>query len=776
MIIPWVFYFSLNSESVDSFYDYNDKNRACELLSFRLFSREKTKGFKHASNLVAFLGEKERGFSLPRYVIVDYLSLCSPKTNYKEDSIFCSRELILRTILNYPDIYFLFDETRSSYEEDFCFLDFLYPQKSDDSKNIILKDYHTFKATEDIFKTYEVITRGRDNLFDGTNLRYTSRQYIHNVLKVNRYNFSLFQNSRRDSLALCVEEEYSQNRTNSYALYANGFRVLPIVTASELKNINNCKSIVPDLIIRDFDLQFSDAVGDSVSYINNNKETDDNNVKKYKINEVDYIRGAKFCDKDEDNNPPPSDYEGKWYVPEVNQYWNNLKRIPTFFISKGVKGIEFFKTNSGLKNILNNEIESTEIFKDKVKKQYVRGLIKPVSGIYYSFQFFEKIRERYKSFEILNKPSSIMLEASSINVELLEKPNKGREGKPETDKEPAMKFFMEKYKIKPYHSLYRHLWFLFRRRGLKILDEKLKKIDCEGIVNGNKTIMELKRIIKDYLKKRFHLCCIFEKRNFSMPGGESEQSDSGGNHGDNNSSIVKELKSYIKDFLKMKFPRAYRRISSFIKKTYFIVAANKMIVINESYWEEDKKIKNQEWFIDTSRKNHDHGVPLNVYDLVQSMLFRAKIFYNNGRYIKAAVISSETIELLNGFHESLMLRAYYYLAISENAIAMNTTGGSEFELVEDTKIRINKIQKEIDRILDRPIVEGESFTERRELKYDILNQIFSECRKYCREKEYFGPENCFISALAHVNEGYSPNDIWYEIRTIWYRIKTNRKQ
>ena len=37
MKLPKVLYFSLNPFSVEQFYLYNKKNRACELLSFRLY-------------------------------------------------------------------------------------------------------------------------------------------------------------------------------------------------------------------------------------------------------------------------------------------------------------------------------------------------------------------------------------------------------------------------------------------------------------------------------------------------------------------------------------------------------------------------------------------------------------------------------------------------------------------------------------------------------------------------------------------------------------------
>ena len=36
---------------------------------------------------------------------------------------------------------------------------------------------------------------------------------------------------------------------------------------------------------------------------------------------------------------------------------------------------------------------------------------------------------------------------------------------------------------------------------------------------------------------------------------------------------------------------------------------------------------------------------------------------------------------------------------------------------------------------------------------NTLNQIYSDCRKVCREKEHFDSESIFIGAMARLNEG-----------------------
>lgn len=679
MKLSKILYFSLNKNSVDSFYRYNEKKRACEILSFSLFPQAGDHGekgigtFSHASDLISFLDKKEKQDSLPNFVIIDYISLTDPKSMDNADSVFHAREIVLRAILKYPEINFLFDETRLNDKESFNYLDFLFVEKSFLKGLDIIEEYHSFNATSDIKQTYKAIEHGRDNLFDGSNLRYAARRFVQTVLKVNRYNFSLFQDSRRDYLALCVEEEHSQNRFNSYALFANGFRVLPVVTAKELTFFNDeefsKKHKSPSIIVRDYDLQFPDTEGKSVEIIIDGG--------KYKINEVDYIRGVKFWDAEEGKESScPNSYKNKWFVPHEElsdpkekdnyRYWSNLCKVPIYFISKGVGGIEF--CNTRLKeqrkcetNPSSSQNDSNSPFQDKVEKQVVRGIKKPVSGVYCPFFHFEDVRERYHSFCVTSLTTFVLRDARRINKKMDEL-KAGDTNDNQLDSKSLKEVLFEKYQI-----------------------QKMRWFD----------------------------------------------------------------RWWLRICLKMKGPNGKESIS-------------------KDVWRDE--LKNQAWVIDTSRENHDHGVPLDVYDLVQSMLCRARQYYEKGKYVRAAVISSETIELLNGFHESLMLQAYHIWAISENAIAMNTIGGDERLLKEDCIFRINNIECEVDRILTRSKEEGQSRLERKELKYNVLNQIFSDCRKFCRDKEHFTAEDCFISAMAHVNEGYTPWDIFREGQAFFKRV------
>ena len=171
-------------------------------------------------------------------------------------------------------------------------------------------------------------------------------------------------------------------------------------------------------------------------------------------------------------------------------------------------------------------------------------------------------------------------------------------------------------------------------------------------------------------------------------------------------------------------------------------------------------------FIDTKRRQGDHGVPLDIYYMVKSMVDRARLYFENKRYVHAAILAQEVIEVLNGFHEALLLQAYYILAVSENAIAMDIIGGDEDALRSDAMFRIHKIKYEIDRILRRTNKKENLLDNRRAFKYNVLNQIYSACRKSCKEKEHFKAEDCFISAMAHVNEGYTPYDMISEFVSV----------
>lgn len=633
----YVLYFSLNKKSVESFYECLEKTKIDRQCSFRAIDRGllfDSNGliFKHVSDLLLFINAYGENHNLSHlYVIIDYPSFFYinkygdfinfiKKTNELESfSVETASKTIRRVILQFPEVFFMFDESFTSNKcwerkQSPFFPLFLFDFNDiKDEDACVWAEYHQYNIQGNIKDNnpFDTILRGRTNLFDGSNLRYAIKKYEYGKLNVERYNFSLVQKSRAKNLAVCVEEESTQNKFNSYVLYTNGYRVLPVLSSKELKYFNQKSDIIkPSLIIRDYDLQFPDV---------DDMESDEDTCT---FHTIDYIRGAKYYKEDH-----------KWKVPSKNLYWDGLiskVRENLFFVSKGGgDSIHFYasadvyekKRNRILREKKNQqtqqepepepvvapvppvpptpavpETQQPSVFIDGVNRQILRGITKPVSGIYISFRQFETIKGRYDSFRIVSKSH-------------------------------------------------------FRKH---------------------------------------HKC---EAHNHE-----------------------------------------------------------------------------QEWFINTDRVNHKHGVPLDIYETVSNMLVRAWRYYNSGKYIQSAILSSEIIEVLNGFHESLTLQAYHVLAISENALAMNTIGGNEEDLAMDANFRISKIATEVERLMDR---EGE---DRRKYKYNILNQIFSDCRVFCKEKEHFKAESRFISAMAHVNDGYTCNDIFIGITEVIKKIVLILKQ
>ena len=168
----------------------------------------------------------------------------------------------------------------------------------------------------------------------------------------------------------------------------------------------------------------------------------------------------------------------------------------------------------------------------------------------------------------------------------------------------------------------------------------------------------------------------------------------------------------------------------------------------------------QGYLIDKTRKDHNHGVPADVYNMAMEMIARADRYYDNEHYIKAAVLAQETIELLNGLHYQMMIKAYQLKCKSENAIAMDVIGADEKQLVLDAKERIRMIREDISRLVFPRYFSDESESlfnviiklyGRRKEEHQLLGHIFSDCRSACRNNEYYEMEAVFIREMAHVD-------------------------
>ena len=588
-------YFSLNKQSVDGFYNYLDSSGWDLKDSFRrALPREEAKSFHHPSDLIFFMDSQEHPESL--YIIVDYISFYNvhpwewesgnkkftgPSINNEIFTVESAAKCVRRAILKYPETMFLFDESwlgkEANKNGDTEYGSFLFCDDDSNVANVHLS-YHRFSVYDE--DPFMAIRRDRSNLFDGSNLRFAIMRYLYDNLKVNRYNFSNIQNSRRDHLALVVEEELSQNRFNSYCLYVNGYRVVPISSSGDLEFFNNeCvkegkNHPAPVLIVRDFDLQFDDVSETTPKKLKVKKTQNKEKIDKlaeldeldiYKVDSIRRLKKGKdshwYVLEQDSEKTCQSDITLSWEDGSgqyENGYWSNLRRINTLFITKGPENIEVVNNGAFL-----DEINGSQI---------IPGLIKPVAGIYESFRALEDVRR-------------VSLEALSLS------------------------------------------------------------------------------------------------------------------------------------------PRA----------------------TNDH---EKSQVKG----IDTTRQNHDHGVSLDIYDLVKAMVRRARHYQQVQEYTLSSIIAWDAIEVMNGFHEQLMLQAYHIAAISENAIAMNVLGGDDMQLKKDAEFRIKKITDDVDRLLSRSTTTNNQ--ERLAFRHNFLNQIFSDCRDYCYNKEHFLSEDTFVSALGHLNEGF----------------------
>lgn len=178
---------------------------------------------------------------------------------------------------------------------------------------------------------------------------------------------------------------------------------------------------------------------------------------------------------------------------------------------------------------------------------------------------------------------------------------------------------------------------------------------------------------------------------------------------------------------------------------------NGIYIIKETLRETRYKKGDINYLIDKTRDNSGgHGVPPDVYDMVDGMIRRAECYYRDGHYIRAAIVAQEALEILNGFHPQMMLRAYHIKAIAENAMALDVIGANEEELENDAIKRIEYIKEDVRRLVSTI----EKRRVRKQHMSQILDHIFSDCRAMCRDNEYHSVESVFISAIAHGNDGF----------------------
>ena len=617
-------YFTLNRTTLKAFRKYVKGNRFEYRHAFRLVAYKESL-FSHVSDLALFLSQKQALSHIK--VIIDYVSLTCP---HDKETIKDTQDAIRRVILQYPEVLFLFDETGCNEESyKFSFSDFLFPNCGSLVDEFLFKEYHQFSAKgKSPFLFFE---RSRNNLFDGSNLRYVTKRFLYGDLKVGKHNFGIIQSSRAKNLALCVEEEDGQSRFNCYSLYSNGYRALPVLSATELQHFNEKhKDLRPSIITRDYDLQFDDI-----------KQSPSSS----EFNEVDLVRGYKYYEEQQ-----------QWKIlTHDSKYWNNfVNNYPILFVTKGPDRLSVE---------ISNPPQALAEGPGKGNTLLVQGIRKPVPGIYTSFQDVPYIFQT----------------ASGV-----------------------ITYFNRK-------------WLFSREASYRVLYEAY--LDKAG---------QLKAIDKELsnIEQCFNNRC-FDEKVFNQKTVECIQKQEALRR---EQSHIIELYKKTVDKREPDSPLRFRVMKSASHADYI--------------W------MHQIYSLKTSRADHDHGVPLNVYDMVKDMVDRAKRYYEEKRYIRASIVSWEAIEVMNGFHETLTLEAYHIYALSDNAIAMNVLGGKEEELTADTVFRIRKIRADINRLLYR----HQNNTERRKFAMNALNQIFSDCRAFCKQKEHFDSEEVFISAIGHLND------------------------
>lgn len=534
-----VVYFSLKDKNITDFDEITKTLRYAPKYSFDVVHKED--GFNNPRDLIPLIEDCTNKESL--HVIIDYESLKGDDVDEND----CAK-VMRHIIMAYPEVQFLFDETKTNGK---CFLtDFLFKDKTNDVKInqefsdgmeghvidtkefVVGKDnaeplliqvqpeLHTICIDEEDDHFALLLVKGRNNLYDASNLRSTIKAVKRFELHVID-NYRRLTDSRRNNAAVVVDEEYNQNVFNSYCLYANGYRVFPIITATELKMINKSEKIIDALLIRDYDLQFIDEpFADS-------DET----------NEVDRIRGARLNKK-----------TGEYELIEKNnsEYWRNFNDRTCYFLSKGGNGIKIELDNSDKRKPM--------MLTDNKHTLLLNGKEKPVVGIYTSMQKINVVGKRYK---------------------------KTRYSKKDAD-----------YPI------------VTKRQG-----------------------------------------------------------------------------------------------------------------------------------------QNSHSCPLDVYDIARLMVQRSVKYYSDNKYRLAALVAREAIEILNGFHPSLMRRAYYVQALSENAMAMSLLGGEESKLVDDVNFRCEQIKEDIARMVPE-----------KKDRINVINSIYDDCRVFCQKLEYLDAADEVLSFFVHENE------------------------
>jgi len=386
---PKLLYFTLDPARDEQFWEWVRIGTPASLTYTRgaRFSRADAPAFRHAADLYAFLAAFD-GNLQSLHVIVDLASV--PPAQAAD---------IRSAVTGFPEVQFLFDRRKDAPAD---LLGMLFPEAelrkdlvTRDDREVIEREWQEALAAvdvslvqicwEDSDEEDEVLVGriicGLDNTFDASNLRYALKYRKYISLKVDhKRNFARIQDSRREYLAVCVEEETRQNILMSYILYANGYRVFPVTTRRELERLGEPGFLRGrGVVVRDFDLQFEDEDGAS----------------------VDEIRGYKYCTEADleairaGKGKAAAHYAAGWndftagFEGRDNRYWREVRRLeadfPVFFVTNGPRHSRIVRPGPGRQARIGQG----------GRELVLPGLSIPVCGIYTPFHGIREIEQTY---------------------------------------------------------------------------------------------------------------------------------------------------------------------------------------------------------------------------------------------------------------------------------------------------------------------------------------------------------------------------------------------
>ena len=237
-------FFSLNCNTTNAFERYvkYTGKEYIENSLFQLIREEdgKAKRFRHFQELLYFLPTLELPELANLILIVDYYSF------EKGDD----KQLLYELIVQYPEVKLVF----MGFDKPDWFNDLpkhelqcivnkkckKYVDCNEPEPIIITPFFHSFNFFDS--RAFDLLIRGKSNLFDASNLRNCIKQHFYYRIKV-RSNYPCLQCSRIKNLSMTVDEEFNQAYISAYSLYSLGYRVIPVISCSDLSVISNDKEI-----------------------------------------------------------------------------------------------------------------------------------------------------------------------------------------------------------------------------------------------------------------------------------------------------------------------------------------------------------------------------------------------------------------------------------------------------------------------------------------------------------------------------------------------------